>query len=84
MSFCLNRLVSLVGQVALCQVTYLEGDILQELKRRRQPNKDQVLFSLALSMQQDSTVMNKIKCHFELGVHCYQAANFISTKSYEC
>ena len=43
--FLFGRFVSLVGQVALCQVTYLEGDILQELKRRRQPNKDQVLFS---------------------------------------
>ena len=45
--FLSDRFVSLVGQVALCQVTYLEGDILQELKRRRQPNKDQVLSSLA-------------------------------------
>ena len=61
MNLCLNRFVSLVGQVALCQVTYLEGDILQELKRRRQPNKDQVLFSLALSMQQDARVIKKIK-----------------------
>ena len=68
--FLFGRFVSLVGQVALCQVTYLEGDILQELKRRRQPNKDQVFFSLALSMQQDSRVMNRIKCLYELGVHC--------------
>ena len=68
--FLFGRFVSLVGQVALCQVTYLEGDILQELKRRRQPNKDQVLFSLALSLQQDSRVTTKIKCLFELGVHC--------------
>ena len=46
--FLFGRFVSLVGQVALCQVTYLEGDILQELKRRRQPNKDQVIFYLEL------------------------------------
>ena len=39
---------------------------------------------ITLSMEQDSRVMNKIKCLFELGVHCYQAANFISTKCYKC
>ena len=63
--FLFGRFVSLVGQVALCQVTYLEGDILQELKRRRQPNKDQVLSFLVCVMQW--RVKNKFGCLIEFG-----------------